>query len=344
MKIVTMISIVFVMIEMPLGASFFTSWSYGNAAASAQKGEWQKAQHAINDLVCAMPDRADIVYDSGVAAYRLSEFEHAKAYFESVTAMQNVDFDLKKQAYFNLGNTHVARKKFSDAIVPYEKVLELDPDNRLAQHNLEKVKEILKQQERDKRNNNDQNNKKSEKNDQKSSSGNSQTNKNNTEESSDNQKESNDENGQDDNSMSASQDKKQKGASDQQNRQKKDRANNNANNNDGEKNQDERGDGHATSSEQKKEPLTDTKKSDTPSQDTKNDAKEQEKLAEARDQNEDRVHKQMQKKVEKKLASHDKWMLRLLDRQQKIEGMVQKEIIKAHVDKQLAGHHEKNCW
>lgn len=122
-------------------------WQYSSAAYAAQQGEWEKAQQDYNTLLVNAPDNPSLLYDSGVASYRRKQFDQAAAYFNKVTELENIDKKLKERAHFNLGNTYVEQNKLEDAIKQYESVLQLNPDNESAKHNLEKVKEMLQQQQ-----------------------------------------------------------------------------------------------------------------------------------------------------------------------------------------------------
>ena len=132
-----------------LCAGVSSAWSYGKAASSAKEGNWKDAQQRMSLLMIDAPDQPDLLYDSGVAAYRLAEFEKAAACFEKVTKDQDVEKDLKKEAQFNLGNTKVAMNNLQDAITHYQAVLAIEPDNEPAKHNLEKVRQMLEQQQQE---------------------------------------------------------------------------------------------------------------------------------------------------------------------------------------------------
>jgi Ca-activated chloride channel family protein len=129
-----------------LYADLTTEIAYGQAVQQAQQGNWQQAHTQLNQLVTNNPDRPDILYDSGVAAYRLKNFESAQAYFKQVTGNEKSTNELKERAHFNLGNAYAAAKQLQEAIDEYEKVLDINPDNQEAQDNLRIVKEMLEQE------------------------------------------------------------------------------------------------------------------------------------------------------------------------------------------------------
>lgn len=126
-----------------------TAINYGKAITQTHVNNWESAQTSINQLLVDQPTRADLLYDAGVAAYRLQEYPKAQAYFEHVT-QSDAPLHLKEQAYFNMGNAYVQQKQLKDAIVAYEQVLDINPDNERAQHNLEIVKQMLQEEEQQK--------------------------------------------------------------------------------------------------------------------------------------------------------------------------------------------------
>ena len=134
---------------LPMSAVIGSEWYRSKAAYCAQHENWGDALRCLNDLRVENPDDPELLYDSGVVAYRMKEFEKANVYFEQAVQCETSDCDVKKQAYFNLGNTCVALKKLADAIKPYELALEIDPDDERAKHNLELVKQLLEQQNQD---------------------------------------------------------------------------------------------------------------------------------------------------------------------------------------------------
>lgn len=124
---------------------------YSNASHIAQQEKWDAAYQKMSDLVVTNYDRADLLYDTGVVAYRNNNFEQAKNYFERALAVTK-DASLKERIYFNLGNTHVALKQLQNALTDYQEVLKINKDNAQAKHNWQKVKEMLEQQKQQQEN------------------------------------------------------------------------------------------------------------------------------------------------------------------------------------------------
>jgi len=143
-----MISIIFLLFFVSSSyASIGSEVAYCRACVDCQKGDWKSAQDKMSALVVDQPDNAELLYDNGVVAYRLHEFEKARAYFDQVTKDMGAPIALKKAAHFNLGNTQVALGKYAEAIEQYEAVLRIDQNDMKAQHNVKKVRELLQEQE-----------------------------------------------------------------------------------------------------------------------------------------------------------------------------------------------------
>ena len=111
-------------ITLPLHGWF----GYDRAVSSAQHEQWQQANEQFKQLVTQQPDRPDILYDAGVAAYKVADFDQAHAYFQSAAEHETADRHIKEQAYFNAGNAQVQLKKLKEALMHYDPALMLDPD------------------------------------------------------------------------------------------------------------------------------------------------------------------------------------------------------------------------
>lgn len=333
-------------------------WSQSKAAAYGQQEQWKKAQEELAPLIVDNPDNAELLYDNGIAAYRLGEFAAAAAYFENVIKTSHVERDLQKQAYFNLGNSNVALKELQTAIKNYEEVLALEPDNKPARHNLEKVKEMLKQQQNQQKNSSDnkdkqknskqdkqeQENKESDK-DENSSNGNSseQHNENsqkNKEGAENNALSSSGNQSLKDRPSSRGNQEKDKNADDNKQGNEQRESNNKSADNNDEQQKNQRGDNHASSSRQPHKQQQSSRNASSPSHPIKNGQKEQG----MQEGTIDEAHKEGAGAQAPQFASHEKWMARMLAQQEKADTMAQKALIKTNIDKQLAGQDGQNCW
>ncbi len=329
---------------LPLHAGLSCEWSYSQATSSAQKGDWKETQKCIRSLLVDEPDRPDLLYDAGVTAYKLKEFEKADAYFSAVAEQESAENELKKQAHFNRGNTKVALHKLEDAFAAYEQALAIDSDDQKARHNRDKVKEMLEQQKEQQQNKPSQEDKDKEQEDTKSE--NKQQDSQQSNENKQDQQKSDDSGSQ---QQKQGQEKKQDGSSDaeQQKQQRSDdkqdgqhenEASNEADNNHADDKKDQFSDDHTSSSQD----TTRQKHKRDEYQDIKRDGKEQEMQAGNEDPGDYRQEELSE--IEKKLPQHEKWMARALQQLEKAEEKEQKKLIKVQTHKQVVGNNEQNCW
>ena len=340
-------------------ASILCEWNYSKASDAIAKGDYVHAQDLMRTLLVDEPTRPDLLYDLGVTSFKNKEYEQAGAYFNSAAAAEACPPQLAEQALFNLGNSCVELKQLNDAIIHYQKVLELNEKNEYARHNLEVVKKMLDDQEQQKQNQDDQkdqdqnkDDKKDQKDQQKNKdqnqSGDKQKNKDDSSKGDDgneNEQDSSDKN-EKDKSGKSDQDKKDNSKKDQ-----KDNDKNDQNNPDDSKNK-EKGNSNQKDEKQK------DKSSEQPSsaKDSK-DADAQKLEQKVKDDVQKNVDAEGNKGNEKKnmeaskgadaeldLAPEDKWILQVLDRRENDEKKTNKELMRATIDQKLAGQDGKNCW
>ncbi len=327
-------------------------WSYGKASCCAQEDNWQEAQQRMSTLMVDDPDDVSLLYDSGVVAYRMKEFEKADAYFGQVAKQDSVSQVLKKQASFNLGNTKVALNQLQQAVSQYEDVLLIDPQNERAKHNIEKVKEMLQQQQQqqqkqqskqnqDKQQNNsgdsDQQNQKSQ-HDQKQDQSQQSSDQSNA-------AKRNNESGDQGQESPGSKQEEQERANQQQKGQKEDQVNDESNNEHSDKEQREFRDEHASSSQDNAE--QDQRGNQSKLNEfhhTKEQQKEQDAPLDITEDVGQDFCKEQHKELEEQLAPGDRWMARVLQQRDKAEQKMHKQFIKATVDKKLTGQDGQNCW
>jgi len=139
--------IMFLLLVHPLSARLSAGLDYDFASHLAQQGNWERAQKLLSTLLIDSYDHADLLYDLGIVSYQNGDLQKACTYFSHATACEGVSDKLCEQAHFNAGNTRVALDELEDAIEQYEKVLAINPTNKFAQHNLDKVKKMLKQKQ-----------------------------------------------------------------------------------------------------------------------------------------------------------------------------------------------------
>ena len=139
--------IIFLLLVHSLSARLSTGLDYDFASHAAQQGNWEQAQKLLSPLLIDSHDRADLLYDLGIVFYENGDLQTACTYFSHAAACEDVSDELCEQAHFNAGNKRVDLDELENAIEQYEKVLTINPANKFAQHNLDKVKKMLKQKQ-----------------------------------------------------------------------------------------------------------------------------------------------------------------------------------------------------
>lgn len=329
-----------------MNASVGSEITYSRACAAGQCCNWNTAQDAMSSLVIDNPDCAELLYDNGVAAYRLKEFEKARAYFGDVAKNDATNINLKKQSHFNLGNTQVALNELPEAIKEYEEVLKIDPNDERAKHNLEKVRELLAQQQEQEKQEQQQN-----------QDGDSQENSDGDSQEQNQNGDGQDSDGDSQDNQSGSQNKDQSdsgtGGEKPERNGPDDDQGDQENQSDGESSgqeQDEQegqfSNGHDETPDQGND---EPQGNNTASQHTKQDEESQQEdmhaMQQAENQELDKDLRQEEKqKLRQKFSPKEQWMARLLDRRDKADEKANKQLIKATVDKNMAGKYGQNNW
>jgi len=146
MKIYYWCVIIFLLVH-SVSACLFAGLDYDFASHAAQQGNWEKAQKLLSASLIDSCDRADLLYDLGVVFCQNGDLQQACTYFSHATACEGVPDELCERAHFNAGNTWVMLDELENAIEQYEKALAINPANEFVQHNLDKVKEMLKKKQ-----------------------------------------------------------------------------------------------------------------------------------------------------------------------------------------------------
>lgn len=130
-------------------ASIDASISYDHVALLAQKDKWEEANKEMQELVVKNHDSPSILYDAGVVSYKVKQYEAAVAYFEDAAQHKKVKKEVKERALFNAGNAHAALHNYQKALEFYEAVLKENAGNEHARYNAEIVKKKLKKEEQE---------------------------------------------------------------------------------------------------------------------------------------------------------------------------------------------------
>ena len=313
-----------------------SEWAYSRASSALQKGDPKKAQEQLSTLLVDNSDRADLLYDAGIAAYHLKEFEKADAYF-CAAAQKTSDSRMKKQAHFNAGNSKVALEDLSGALDAYEKALAIDPEDTVVKHNRDVVKQMLEQQQQEQQQNNDQDDSSEQKQDQEQDS--QEQNQGDNSQSSNSEKNgSGNKEKSDQGESSEGRQEEEQGSDQEQSGEHDDQVGDESNRDQSNQQQDNFSDDHTSSS-------SDTKNSNqekTDAQTNQEDEKEQ-ALQEVMEDPEDYRQKERED-IEKSLPHHQKWMARALEKLEQMEEKEQKKLIKAQMQKQAVDHDGQNSW
>lgn len=360
-----------VLVSIPLSASLVTEWQYSRAVHAAQRDDWKEAQQRMSTLVVDDPDNASLLYDNGVAAYRMKEYVKAAAYFEQALQQKNASLSLQEQVRFNLGNTQVALNHFEDAIHCYEEVLKMNPSNEQAQHNVQKVREYLAQQkqqqqkqnstdknesnkkesqnQRDTQKNEDeQKQEKGQRNEQQSSQnqqGTSNQHEQLDDQSDDQQHDTENTQGVEDGDEqgeSAHKKQEQQGAN-QNEGNDKDQADNESQHDSNSQQQERNGNTHNSSPQQHRMSKESLKKGDADDHHTQEGGKSQ-GMQEGELDDQIKLVQAHQKDIEDMLDPKDQWMARILRQREHADEQANKRIVKAMIHRELAGKNGQNCW
>jgi Ca-activated chloride channel family protein len=123
------------------------------AESDYKSGDYQDALEQYREAAESQPDRSDLQFNRGDAAYKAGNFIEAEQAFRK--ALETPDLNLQEKAYYNLGNSQfkdgeAVRKVDTDktidlwqrALQSYESALNLR-DSADTRHNYEIVKELL---------------------------------------------------------------------------------------------------------------------------------------------------------------------------------------------------------
>ena len=129
----------------------FSSRSYADSLYSRmQQGDSlynkEKFDEALNlfvDVQIEAPENIKLKYNIASSHYKMKNYEEAvKGYLDVVSAAQ--DAKVEETALYNIGNAMYRQGKLQEAVEYYNKAIELDPEDKDAQHNLEFVREEIK--------------------------------------------------------------------------------------------------------------------------------------------------------------------------------------------------------
>ncbi|MBU6399106.1 MAG: VWA domain-containing protein [Verrucomicrobia bacterium] len=135
-------------------APILAAASPGTALDLYQRGRFDDARDAYEQLLKRKPDDPRLHFNAGAAAYQAGKYDDAGKEFSE--ALRAPDLPLQQRTYYNLGNTlyrlgehapELSRKSqaWEESVKSYEAALQLDPRDADAKYNLDLVKKRLEQ-------------------------------------------------------------------------------------------------------------------------------------------------------------------------------------------------------
>lgn len=129
----------------------FSSRLYSDSLYSKMKqGESfyneEKFDEALNLFVDAqieVPENIKLKYNIAASHYKMKNYQEAVKGFLDVAATAQ-DSKVEETALYNIGNAMFRQGKLQEAVEYYKKAIEIDPEDKDAQHNLEFVREEIK--------------------------------------------------------------------------------------------------------------------------------------------------------------------------------------------------------
>lgn len=316
-------------------------FTYDRVARLMQKGEYDKAKPLLQKMVVDAPENPEVLYDAGFVSYKTKDFKQAAAYFKQATRMPDASNTLKEKAYFNSANTAVELKELESAITDYEHVLEINPGNEQAKHNLQKVKEMLeKQQQEDKQDKKDdkQKDKDEQKKDEQDKKDKDKKEKSDKDKSKDGEQSKQDKSGEQDSQNKeneAAQDDDKKDEKQSQKESQKDDAKGNQDKSQQESNEQKEQQAQHEKSNEEKKSLDDNK---SESEKMKEQAAQQ---AQENKDGKEGLQEQSNQERQQKMAPH---LAKILDEQEKKDAALHKMMVKQAVGNNMAGHNGQNNW
>lgn len=113
-----------------------------------KNGKFDIAAEYINDLLVHDPYNAELLYDAGMCAYRLTKYDVAERYFVSAAEHANNNTEIQAQSWYNAGNAAYKQSQFDRAVQYFQNALDVNPDDQYAKHNKQKMEELKQQQKK----------------------------------------------------------------------------------------------------------------------------------------------------------------------------------------------------
>jgi len=113
----------------------------GNKLFNEEK--FDEASNKYQDALLEDPGSSIIQFNVGNVLYKKNNYEKALESYNK--SLDSDDVLFQAQSYYNIGNTLYRSGKLPESILAYERALKLNPDDQDAKHNLEFVRNKLKE-------------------------------------------------------------------------------------------------------------------------------------------------------------------------------------------------------
>ena len=121
--------------------SLYSRMQQGNSLYNEEK--FDEALNLFVDAQIEAPENIKLKYNIASSHYKMKNYdETVKGYLDVAAAAQDVK--VEETAFYNIGNAMYRQGKLQEAVEYYKKAIELDPEDKDAQHNLEFVREEIK--------------------------------------------------------------------------------------------------------------------------------------------------------------------------------------------------------
>jgi Ca-activated chloride channel family protein len=140
------LSSIFIFLIIIFSSQLFADSLYSGMQQGDSLYNEEKFDEALNLFVDAQieaPENIKLKYNIASSHYKMKNYEEAvKGYLDVAVAAQDVK--IEETALYNVGNAMYRQGKLQEAVEYYKKAIELDPEDKDAQHNLEFVREEIK--------------------------------------------------------------------------------------------------------------------------------------------------------------------------------------------------------
>jgi len=110
-----------------------------------EEGRFEEAHQKYLEALAAAPESGVIRFNDGNALYQSEDHRRAMEAYQQ--AIETGDPALASSAWYNLGNALFRQQQFPESLEAYKQALRLSSTDRDAKHNLERVLELMQEQE-----------------------------------------------------------------------------------------------------------------------------------------------------------------------------------------------------